>query len=46
MHKILIKNFYSKKKRNKYLGENNRLNKEMDDLSKMNNERMKETIKN
>ena len=46
MHKRKIKNFYPKKKRNKYLEENNRLNKEMDDLSKMNNERMKETIKN
>jgi hypothetical protein len=38
--------FEEEKERDKYLDENNRLNAEMDDLSKMNEERMKEAIKN
>ena len=37
--------FEEEKERDKYLEENNRLNKEMDDLSKMNDERMKAAIK-
>ena len=37
--------FEEEKERDKYLEENNRLNKEMDDLSKMNEERMKIAIK-
>ena len=37
--------FEEEKERDKYLDENNRLNKEMDDLSKMNDERMKQAIK-
>ena len=37
--------FEEEKERDKYLEENNRLNEEMDDLSKMNEERMKEAIK-
>jgi len=37
--------FEEEKERDKYLEENNRLNKEMDDLSKMNDERMKQAIK-
>ena len=37
--------FEEEKERDKYLEENNRLNKEMDDLSKMNEERMKAAIK-
>ena len=37
--------FEEEKERDKYLEENNRLNDEMDNLSKMNEERMKEAIK-
>ena len=37
--------FEEEKERDKYLDENNRLNEEMDNLSKMNEERMKEAIK-
>ena len=37
--------FEEEKERDKYLEENNRLNEEMDNLSKMNDERMKEAIK-
>ena len=37
--------FEEEKERDKYLEENNRLNEEMDDLGKMNEERMKEAIK-
>ena len=37
--------FEEERERDKYLEENNRLNDEMDNLSKMNDERMKEAIK-
>ena len=37
--------FEEEKERDKYLDENNRLNEEMDNLGKMNEERMKEAIK-
>ena len=37
--------FEEEKERDKYLEENNRLNEEMDNLGKMNEERMKEAIK-
>ena len=37
--------FEEEKERDKYLEENKRLNEEMDDLSKMNEERMKEAMK-
>ena len=37
--------FEEEKERDKYLEENNQLNEEMDNLSKMNDERMKEAIK-
>ena len=37
--------FEEEKERDKYLEENNRLNEEMDNLGKMNDERMKEAIK-